>query len=175
MKYLIEHERFSLVATYTRGTLTAFRMQRGTIPEVDYQTMHFWLPRREEALKLPMNGIIVTKHKEKSADGYYQQYVDAWFGYYERTTGLRPRFNAADGASLKGIKKHLEAETATQDEALGTWQALLANLHRIDKFYSQNADLKFIYSQINKIIIQLKNVTTKARKGHNATDLRREL
>jgi len=175
MKYLIEHARFTVLATYSRGKLAAFKMQRGTIPEEDFWRLPFWMPRTEDALRPPMHGFIITEYKDKPADTYFKQYVSAWFGYYERTTGVRPRFGGADGTSLKAIKKHLEAEAATQDEALATWQAILGNLHRIDKFYSQNADLKFINSQINKIIIQLKNVTTKSGQGHNATDLRREL
>ncbi|MFA6999326.1 MAG: hypothetical protein WC198_09220 [Victivallaceae bacterium] len=175
MKYLIEHAKFSAVATYTRGTLAAFKMQRGTMPDAEYARLPFWLPRREKEVHPVQYGFLISEYKEKPADPFFKKYVAAWFAYYQRITGVRPRFGGTDGTALKSIKKYLESETATQDAALATWQAMLDNMHRIDKFYHNNSDLKFINSQLNKIIIQLKNVTAKATQGHNATDLRREL
>jgi hypothetical protein len=175
MKYLIEHAKFTAVATYTRSTLSSFKMQRGTMPDAEYARLPFWLPRKEKEVQHVQYGFLISEYKEKPADPYYKQYVSAWFAYYQRITGMRPRFGGTEGNALKQIKEYLEGEFETQDVALATWQGLLNNLHRIDKFYSDNADLKFINGEIVKIIKQLRNVTAKAGKGHNATDLRGQL
>lgn len=38
-------------------------------------------------------GFLISEYKEKPDDPYYKQYVSAWFAYYQRTTGVRPRFD----------------------------------------------------------------------------------
>lgn len=117
------------------------------------------------------------KGSKKSTDSksLHNEYVAAWKDFYLRTNDILPRFGALDGKMIKEIRTYLEKVSDSPDQALATWQAILENYHRLEDFFRLNTDLKFINSQINKIITQLKHVTGKAKKGHNATDLRGQL
>lgn len=121
-----------------------------------------------EKLKKPVK-------KRDSSGSNYREYVSAWFDYFKRTNGISPSFGQVQGAALKQIRIYLEKESESPEQALATWKAILSNYHRLEDFYRLNADLKFINSQINKIITQLKHVTGKAKQGHNANDLRGQL
>jgi hypothetical protein len=113
--------------------------------------------------------------KKKPTGSNHNEYVAAWKDFYLRQNNILPRFNAIDGKQIKEIKQYLERVSESPEQALATWLAILDNYHRLEDFFRLNTDLRFINSQINKIITQLKHVTGKARKGHNATDLRGQL
>ncbi len=115
------------------------------------------------------------RQKRSKPAGRYQDYVSAWFAFYVRTNGIAPKFGPSDGTALKQVMAYLEKVSTDADTALATWHAILAGYHTLEPFFRLNLDLKFINGQLNKIISQLKHVTDKARKGHNATDLRGEL
>ncbi|MBI9063290.1 MAG: hypothetical protein JEZ14_15015, partial [Marinilabiliaceae bacterium] len=79
------------------------------------------------------------------------------------------------GGSLKQIGKHLTSISGGSAEALAAWEYILHNWNQLDPFYRNNADLKFINSQLNKILNLLKNgkQTGKATESDSADDLRR--
>jgi hypothetical protein len=130
-------------------------------------------PERFRQAAKEIVGHLHTKRSKPA--GNYQDYVGAWFAFYNKVNGINPKFTAADGAALKQIKAYLEIVSPEPETALASWMAILSNYHNLDDFFRFNLDLKFINGQLNKIISQLKHVTTKTRQGHNAADLRGEL
>jgi hypothetical protein len=119
--------------------------------------------------------IAAMRTRRTASSGYYQKYVDAWSQYFKHINGIAPRFRGVDGKAMKEIMTYLERRYPDADTALAVWQGILARYHTLDPFFRLNLDLKFINSQLEKIITHLKYATDKATKGHNATDLRREL
>ena len=105
--------------------------------------------------------------KEKSI---YQQYVDAWYSFYERVLEMPPRFNAADGQNLKQIISHLGRLEGTDQKGLALWQAILSSWEKLDKFHRENTDLKYINSRLNIILNNVRRVHKTS--GNNANDFR---
>lgn len=134
------------------------------------------LERFHEAVKLVAGA---NKRASRSSGtektSLHNDYVAVWKEFYLKQNNILPRFGAIDGKMIKEIMKYLEKVNDSPEQALATWQAILSNYHRLEDFFRLNTDLKFINSQINKIITQLNHVTGKASKGHNATDLRGQL
>ena len=78
--------------------------------------------------------------------------MDEWFAFYNRLFGFAPKFTGADGKALKQIITYLTNNSADETEALSTWQYLLQNWQKLDEFHQRNTDLKYINSQLNKIL-----------------------
>lgn len=110
--------------------------------------------------------------QDKSPKSMYKDYVNAWFDFFKKLNGIAPKFGATDGAAIKAIMRYLESVSESPEVALATWQAILGNWHKLDDFYRKSPDLKFINSQLNKIITNLKDATTKTANHSNADDLR---
>lgn len=91
--------------------------------------------------------------KEKSL---YSQFTDTWFEFYETFLGVEPKFTAVDGMHLKQIINYLKQQTATEPEALELWQSILNNWNNLDEFHKKNTDLKYINSNFNKIVNNVK-------------------
>lgn len=94
--------------------------------------------------------------KEKSI---YQQYVDAWYSFYEKYMKMPPRFNAIDGRHLKQIIAYLKELEGTDEKGLILWKSILSTWEDLDKFHQNNTDLKYINSRLNVILNNVKRAT----------------
>ena len=97
----------------------------------------------------------------KKPKSYFQQYVDAWYAFYTEFVGVKPKFSKADGQNLKQIIKYLNEISKDEDQALEAWNAILSNWKHIDSFHQRNTDIKYINSQLNKIINNVKGINNK--------------
>ncbi|MGR3790691.1 hypothetical protein ACUXZJ_07245 [Flavobacterium sp. TN-1] len=91
--------------------------------------------------------------KEKNL---FQEFNTSWFSFYENYTGFPPKFTGIDGKCLKQIISYLQSVCTTQEETLQVWQNLLNNWNKLDKFHHKNTDLKYINSQLNKLLQDVK-------------------
>ena len=97
--------------------------------------------------------------------GIHQQYVSAWFGFYERFMGIAPKFTAADGAALKQIKSYLTRTSGTEQLGLDTFRMVLDNWDRLEDFHKKNTDLKYINSRLNVILNGIKKAGQAGTRG----------
>lgn len=91
--------------------------------------------------------------KEKSL---YTLFLDEWYRFYEKTTGIPPKFTGADGKALKQIITYLKKINGTNEaSALQNWQLILTNWEILKEFHQDNTDLKYINSRLNVIIREI--------------------
>ena len=179
-KYEIRGKYITLWVWYkTNGNLQKIEVRRGELKRIHLMQLSWWVPPTEKELeqrKKQNPGVIYQLVAGRgSSKSIYQAYVNVWFSrFQEITDGLEPKFDGADGKALNSIIKYLNDVSENPEAALNTFDALLSNWNKLDEFYQKNLDLKFINSQLNKIIINLKDVTKEAA-GHNAADLRQQL
>ena len=94
----------------------------------------------------------------------YGKFLDEWFAFYKHLYGFPPKFTGADGKALKEIISYLQ-QVSNDVEALSTWQYLLGNWQKMDAFHQKNTDLKYINSQLNKILQNAKRGNSKAKSS----------
>ena len=169
-EYIFEHSKGIVIVTYTKGgKLKAVKAKRGILPLLG---LGEHVPELEKDIK--PDGYLQPL-KQTGKDDFFTKAQKAWHEFYAERSSLEYRFTAADGGALKQIGKHLTSISGGSAEALAAWEYILHNWNQLDPFYRNNADLKFINSQLNKILNLLKNgkQTGKATTGSDADDLRR--
>lgn len=176
-KYEITHSEITLWAWYRAGKLRKIEVRKGAFSEQSYGHLQQWVPLEEKHIEVKQKQWKALSYQLVTQDktGEFKEYTDAWFDFYISNNGVEPKFDGADGKALKQIKAYLEKVSTDGAEAAATWRALLHNWHHLDEFYRKNLDLKFVNSQLNKIITQLKDVTRKATEGHSSSDIRGRL
>ena len=107
----------------------------------------------------------VTYEAIKKEKTEFSIFNDAWFAFYEKRTGVPPKFNGADANHLKQIISYLKEISGSQKEALEVWQMILYNWKHLDEFHQKNTDLKYINSSLNKIITNVKSISKNGSKG----------
>ncbi len=172
MRYKVETKTVLCEVTYRRGNLAAVNFKRGA----------FSL----ELIKiLPLSEALIDKewmhpieNKRKKTNHFYKEALRLWNDFFVKRSGLPYRFTVADGVALSKIGKHLASlHAGDEKQALLIWEYLLKHWDKLDEFYRNTPDLKFINSQLNRILIQLKNGKegiSQAGKADDADDLRRE-
>lgn len=94
--------------------------------------------------------------KLEAKQSQYQQYVSAWFAFYQKYREMPPRFNKADGLHINQIKKYLTRLSDQDQEGLELFKLILENWHKLDQFHQDNTDLKYINSRLNPILNAIK-------------------
>lgn len=102
--------------------------------------------------------------KEKTV---FTQFNDAWFLFHEQYTGMAPKFNVVEGNALKQIIVYLTKVSGTEQEAIQVWQLVLNSWKQLDEFHQKNTDLKYINSNLNRILNNVKRINTQANGGVN--------
>ena len=86
----------------------------------------------------------------------FTKFQSEWTRFFEKQTGLPPKFTGADGKALTQIIAYLKKANANIDsDALETWQVILGNYDKLDQWYKDNIDLKTLNSKLNVIIRQI--------------------
>lgn len=160
-----------LKVSYRNGKF--FKMEKLTGKLTDSQVKYIGLLIPPTEAKMD---VFKTEFKEKAtytliekSKSIYAEFLDAWFSFYDRFMGVKPRFNGTDGKHLKQIIAYLKTLESTDEGALQLWKIILQNWDKLDDYYKKSADLKFINSQINKILINVKK-TNNSSKGAVSDD-----
>ena len=158
------HRTHSLLKlTYQKGELCKIEIKSGGLNSQQYQQLGAILPPQEEDIERyqkQCNGSVSYTKDEQQTASLYTQFLDEWFAFYKRLYGFPPKFTGADGKALKQIISYLQ-RVSNDVEALSTWQYLLGNWQKMDAFHQKNTDLKYINSQLNKIL-------QNAKRGNNS-------
>jgi hypothetical protein len=117
---------------------------------------------------------VTYREEEANPPSLYTLFLDEWFAFYHRQFGLSPKFTGADGKALKQIITYLTGNSADEEEALATWLYLLQHWGQLDEFHQRNTDLKYINSQLNKILQNAKRGNNKT-KGRVSDHFKREI
>lgn len=169
MKYTFINNKITADITYRRGKLAVIDVKKGTF---DLELLSMLVPALEKHVD---TRDMLPHAPKKQRSSFYQPARVAWMEFYQNRTKIPYRFTAADGQSLVQIGNFLD-NLDSDTGAVVLWQQMLSNWNRLEPFYRDNLDLKFINGQLNKIINQLKN--GKQASNHNtrdnADDLRRQ-
>ena len=159
-----------LKLTYKKGVLSKIEIKSGGLNSQQYQQLGSILPPQEEDIERyqeQWNGIVSYRQDVSEPLSLYGQFLDEWFYFYKRLYGFSPKFTGADGKALKQIISYLQQVSANDTEALSTWQFLLGNWQKMDEFHQRNTDLKYINSQLNKILQNAKRGNSSATTAYS--------
>ena len=155
-----------LKLTYKKGELCKIEIKSGGLNSQQYQQLGAILPPQEEDIERyqeQWNGGVSYREDVSEPLSLYGKFLDEWFTFYKRLYGFPPKFTGADGKALKQIISYLQ-QVSNDAEALATWQYLLGNWQKMDEFHQRNTDLKYINSQLNKILQNAKRGNSKAKR-----------
>lgn len=152
--------------TYHNGNFKRFDLvKKGNLAPKHLLNIGRIIPLKEKDITrfiLEKDGKVNYTRVEKQSS-LYPQYTAAWFEFYHNFMGIEPSFNKVDGANLKKIMGYLERISGDAAQALQLWQAILSNWEQMDEFHRSNTDIKYIYSQINRILNNVKRGDSKAK------------
>lgn len=166
-----------ILAEFSRGKLKKITLQKGKLTAEQWQKIGSILPPTEsevEEFKSRLKGVVTYEILEKTPS-LYTQFLNVWFEFYERLTNIKPRFNTTDGKALKEIIKYFQEVSQDNNEALITWQVLLDKWQTLDAFHQKNTDLKYINSNLNKIIQNAKQITHYGTKSKYSNEFKRKI
>ena len=166
-----------LKLTYKKGELCKIEIKRGGLNSQQYQQLGAILPPQEEDIERyqeQWRGSVSYGKDVPDPVSLYGKFLDEWFAFYKHLYGFPPKFTGADGKALKQIISYLQQVSANDTEALATWQYLLSNWQKMDAFHQKNTDLKYINSQLNKILQNAKRGNSSAKQTYS-TDFKRKI
>ncbi|MFW6370973.1 MAG: hypothetical protein ACOC10_07200 [Bacteroidota bacterium] len=156
---------------YSRGKLKSITRKAGTL---DLELLAERVPQLEDDIRAD-DGLVKVERSGKEDSAFFIPAQKTWAEFFEKQTGIKYRFLDGDGRALKSIGKHLIGISGGVEEGLNAWRYMLANWNALDDFYKKNVDLKFINSQLNKILNLMKNGQQTGQTGerNHANDFRR--
>ena len=171
--YIIEtpDKKTKVKVTYLNGDFKKFERLKTKDLDMDYLIDIFeHIPMFEFRFYNALSEGFISNDRNyniyKQADkpkSYYQTYVSIWYDFYQnKFSGVKPKFTKADGQNLKQIIKYLNEISNDEDQALTVWQTILSNWKSLDSFHQRNTDIKYINSQLNKIINNVKRINQKS-------------
>ena len=109
-------------------------------------------------------------------DPIYKKCAEIYFEWFEKLSGVKPKFDAIDGASLKKIISyfksiHHDANDGTDEfqEVTKMFSIIFLKWETIDPFYQKQTKLNQINSNLQNIINDIKNKHT-SRRNANSKD-----
>lgn len=163
-----------LKLTFRGGRFHRVERVRGKMPDGYLKAIGHLLPPREEAVSafakaLQGKATFTAIQKKKTL---FTEFNDAWHAFYEREMDMPPKFSGVEGKALKSIIAYLKKATGSDADALVLWRALLDNWQHLDEFHRKNPDLKYINSNLNRILTNIKRINNNA-SGVSASYLER--
>lgn len=179
MKHYILHihkQNVKFKISYKNGSF--FRMERvsGFLEGEAFLHVGKIIPTKESEIQYfidTFDGKVSYTQLAQKPKTLYQEFVSSWHDFYQKQYGIEPRFNATEGRHLKQLIAYLKKITITHEEALTIWQQLLSNWEKLDDFHKRNPDLKYINSNINRIIENVKKPTS--QKTRYSDDFKRKI
>ena len=157
MTYIVTIRSCAVVLklTYKGGKFQKMEVKKGTLEGERLKQIGLLVPPLENLIEEwqgTWGDRVTYREEEANPPSLYALFLDEWFAFYYRQFSLSPKFTGADGNALKQIITYLTSNSADETEALSTWQYLLQNWQKLDEFHQRNTDLKYINSQLNKIL-----------------------
>jgi hypothetical protein len=172
-----------LVVTYYNNNFKKLEYVKGGYPRGLHLAIGKAIPLYESEIKAHLekfsNAIRMDLIQDKSKS-LYSQFIEEYFGFYEGLSdGVKPKMDGAQGKAMNTIISYLQSQSIDDEEALLAWQQILSGWNQLDDFYQNQIKLTQINSNINNIILQIKNgkSTNQARKKaqRNGDDFRQSL
>ena len=185
-KYIITIAQLGTVfrATYTNGKLKRIEHQRGKVTVRLWKRLTKLIPYSEELIPIRRqelaDRITYDEEVKQTPQSLYSQFMGEYFKFYEDySKGIPPKITGAEGKALKQVIAYLTDISATDAEALEVWRQIFANWDKLDEFYQQQIQIRQINSNLNTLIIQLKDgkpsQKSEATANSHANDLRQSL
>ena len=157
MTYIVTIRSCAVVLklTYKGGKFQKMEVKKGTLEGEHLKQIGLLVPPLENLIEEwqgTWGDRVTYREEEANPPSLYALFLDEWFAFYHRQFGLSPKFTGADGKALKQIITYLTSNSADEEEALATWLYLLQHWGKLDEFHQRNTDLKYINSQLNKIL-----------------------
>lgn len=169
MTYIVTIRSCAVVVKliYKGGKFSKLEVKKGTLDGEYLKQIGLLIPPLENLIE-EWQGVwgdrVTYREEEANPPSLYALFLDEWFAFYNRLFGVAPKFTGADGKALKQIIAYLTGNSADEEEALATWQYLLQNWGQLDEFHQRNTDLKYINSQLNKILQNAKRNNSKDKR-----------
>ncbi|MEB3041626.1 hypothetical protein [Capnocytophaga gingivalis] len=169
MTYIVTIRSCAVVVKliYKGGKFSKLEVKKGTLDGEYLKQIGLLIPPLENLIE-EWQGVwgdrVTYREEEANPPSLYALFLDEWFAFYNRLFGVAPKFTGADGKALKQIIAYLTGNSADEEEALATWQYLLQNWQKLDEFHQRNTDLKYINSQLNKILQNAKRNNSKDKR-----------
>jgi len=116
---------------------------------------------RENAYNNTQSKVKEIKDTVEKNDGSneYKNFVEIWFTFYEKQTGIKPKYNATAGKKMKSIIKYLNNLASGKNySAQDLFEQILGKWNILDKWQRENClDLNIFETKLPVIITQLKN------------------
>lgn len=187
MTYTVTLHRSQAVLklTYKRGKFAKLEIQKGDFEDIQIYQIGTIIPPTEdkidafqkkfgEGISYHKQGISAKIETQKTAS-LYKNFVKNWFDFYENQHGIKPKFSATDGKVLKEIIKYFTEICQSEEQALASWEILLQNWQKLDAFHQKNTDLKYINSNLNKILQNAKQLTANGSKSAYSHSFKRRI
>ena len=118
-----------------------------------------------------------TPPKSKAVpDPIYKKCTEIYFEWFEKLSGVKPKFDAIDGASLKKIISYFKSihrdandQTDEFEEVTKMFSIIFLKWETIDPFFQKQTKLNQINSNLQNIINDIKNKHT-SRRNANSKD-----
>lgn len=165
-------------AEYSNGNLKKINLKKGKLTAEQWAKIGVILPPTTddiETFKGRLNAIEFRLKRSEKTTNNYSAYLTSWFDFYQKRFGFSPKFSPTDGKHLKEIIAYLEGVNDDENQAFATWKALLENWHKLDEFHQRNTDLKYINSQLNKILQNAKRLTASGSEAGYSSDFKRKI
>lgn len=174
----IRTEKALICTEYSNEKLKKISLKKGKITAEQWAKIGMILPPTThdiEDFKQRFKQIEFGLKSDEKPPQNYPKFLTSWFDFYQKRFGFSPKFSPIDGKHLKEIIAYLEGVNEDEKQALATWEALLENWHNLDEFHQKNTDLKYINSQLNKILQNAKRFTTSGTKQGYSHHFKRKI
>jgi hypothetical protein len=170
---VIQETGAKLKITYRNGKFLKLEKISGKMTQQHFEYIGRLLPPEEKDVSAfaKARSPKITYQKIEKVKSIFTQFNDQWFLLYESIMDIAPKFTAGDGKALKSIIKYLTEVAGTQTAALELWQVVMNHWTQLDEFHQKNLDLKYINSQLNKILQNVKRINTSGAKGISSSYL----
>ena len=116
-----------------------------------------------------------TPPKPKTVpDPIYKKCTEIYFEWFEKLSGVKPKFDAIDGASLKKIISYFKSihrdandQTDEFEEVTKMFSIIFLKWETIDPFFQKQTKLNQINSNLQNIINDIKNKHTVKRNANS--------
>lgn len=105
---------------------------------------------------------------KESKDSLFSNFKDFYLSWFLKTQNFKCSMKAQDGAALKKIISYFKQDSENDEKTFEKFKEIFDNWHKLDTWLQDNATtLTMIYSQLNKILIQIKNGKTNGNGSLN--------
>ena len=124
---------------------------------VTVKTVYNWIEKKEiKVVVIDTKIFIDVKESEeirRKSENYLAKLL--WVEFYKKQYGVSPAFNVKEASNMKMLMKYLNS--ISDNKGLPTFEYILQNWRMIDAFIRKAGTISVLNSNINNVIITLKN------------------